>query len=194
MNNFISSELDKSLSLFQALKSNAELAGTIEAIGAKGAEVVRNGGRILFAGNGGSAADAQHLAAELVGKLVYPRPAMPAIALTTDTSILTAVGNDFGYEQVFARQLEALGRRGDMLVAISTSGRSPNVVKAIETARDLGISTVGMTGGSGGDMAALVDYCVCIPSDETAKIQEGHITLGHIFCSLIERQIHPREA
>ena len=194
MNSFISSELDKSLSLFQALKGDIELAETVEAIGAKGADVIRGGGRILFAGNGGSAADAQHLAAELVGKLVYPRPAMPAIALTTDTSILTAVGNDFGYEEVFARQLEALGREGDMLVAISTSGRSANVVTAIETARRLGIATVGMTGGSGGNMAGLVDFCIRIPSDETAKIQEGHITLGHIFCSLIEQQIHPREA
>ncbi|MCB2082162.1 MAG: D-sedoheptulose 7-phosphate isomerase [Hyphomicrobiales bacterium] len=152
-------------------------------------ERLRNDGKILFAGNGGSAADAQHLAGELVSKLCFDRPGLAAIALTTDTSILTAIGNDYGYERLFARQVEALGRSGDVLVAFSTSGRSPNILRGLEAAKEAGMITVGFTGHKGGDMLPLCDYVIQIPSDETPKIQEGHIALGHIICALVERAI-----
>ncbi|MCS7100605.1 MAG: D-sedoheptulose 7-phosphate isomerase [Burkholderiaceae bacterium] len=149
-------------------------------------EAVSSGNRILFCGNGGSAADAQHLAAELVGRLVRDRRALPALALTTDSSALTAIGNDYGFEQVFARQVEALGRAGDVLVAISTSGNSPNVIRAVEVAKPIGIATVGLLGRNGGRLAALVDIPIVVPAEETARIQEAHSFLGHVFCTLIE--------
>jgi D-sedoheptulose 7-phosphate isomerase len=144
------------------------------------------GKKILLAGNGGSAADAQHIAAELVSRYNYDRPGLCAIAFTTDTSALTAIGNDYGYEKVFSRQLEALGQSGDVLIAISTSGNSPNILKALETARARGITAIGLTGESGGKMAPLCDIALKAPSSETPKIQECHIMLGHIICQLIE--------
>lgn len=156
-------------------------------------EALRRGNRILFAGNGGSAADAQHLAAELVSRFAFDRPGLAGIALTTDTSILTAVGNDYGYEKIFARQIEAHGRDGDVLVALSTSGNSPNILEALETARFQGIRTIGLTGAGGGRMRALCDYCVRVPSDETARIQECHMVLGHILCGLMEAAIFAKE-
>lgn len=156
-------------------------------------EALRRGNRILFAGNGGSAADAQHLAAELVSRFAFDRPGLAGIALTTDTSILTAVGNDYGYEKVFARQIEAHGRAGDVLVALSTSGNSPNILEALEAARFQGIRAIGLTGAGGGRMRALCDYCVRVPSDETARIQECHMVLGHILCGLMEAAIFAKE-
>jgi D-sedoheptulose 7-phosphate isomerase len=150
---------------------------------------VRNGHRILFCGNGGSAADAQHLAAELVGRLVRDRRALPGLALTTDSSALTCIGNDFGFDEVFARQVQGLGRAGDVLIAISTSGNSPNVVRAVEVARPMGIYTVGFLGRDGGKLAPLVDLPIVVPSDETARIQEAHIFLGHVMCALIEKEL-----
>jgi D-sedoheptulose 7-phosphate isomerase len=161
---------------------------------AEAAELLREclaaGGTVFLMGNGGSAADSQHLAAELVGKLVFDRPGMPGLALTVDTSALTAIGNDFGYEFVFARQVEALGRAGDVLVGITTSGRSKNVLRAFEAARARGIVTVAMTGQARGPVADLADHWLAVPHAETQKIQEGHIVLGHIFCALIEARIH----
>ena len=154
---------------------------------------LRQGHKVLFLGNGGSAADAQHLAAELVGRLALDRAAMPALALTADTSVLTALGNDYGFEEIFRRQVEALGIRGDVLVAISTSGKSKNVLKALAAARDRGMTTIGFAGATGGDMAALCDTCLCMPSRETQKIQEGHIVVGHIVCGLVEQAIAARE-
>jgi D-sedoheptulose 7-phosphate isomerase len=147
---------------------------------------LESGGRILFCGNGGSAADSQHLAAELLGRYKRKRRALAAAALTTDTSVLTAVGNDYGFETVFSRQVEAFGRRGDVLVAISTSGRSPNVVRAMEKARELGLTVCAFLGKEKGPMDDLADWTLHIPSDETARIQECHITLGHIVCDLVE--------
>ncbi len=147
------------------------------------------GGKVLLCGNGGSAADAQHLAAELVGRFVRNRRALPAIALTTDSSILTAVGNDFGYETVFARQVEALGRPGDVLFAISTSGSSPNVVAAMEQARQQGMHVIGMTGGDGGRLAEGCEPCLVVPSSDTARVQEMHILLGHAICQLVEQAL-----
>jgi len=151
----------------------------------------RGGGKVLFCGNGGSAADCQHLAAELVSALNHdrPRPALAAIALTTDTSFLTASANDFGFERVFERQLEALGRPGDVLIAISTSGNSPNVLRALERARASGIGTVLLTGESGGKAAGLAEVAVRVPSRDTQHIQEVHIALGHVLCALVERAL-----
>ena len=155
-------------------------------------EALRQRHKILFAGNGGSAADAQHLAAELVSRFAYDRPGLPAFALTTDTSVLTAIGNDYGYEKLFARQLEAVGGAGDVFFGISTSGRSPNVLNALDVARAKGLITVGMTGHSGGKMLARCDYLLRVPSESTPRIQEGHIAIGHVICQIIEAQIFPR--
>ena len=150
---------------------------------------LREGNKILWCGNGGSAADAQHLAAEMVGRFRRERRAWASIALTTDTSILTAIGNDYGYAAVFARQVEALCRPGDLLVGLSTSGNSPNVCKAVECARALGAFTVGMTGGSGGRLATLADACLRVAASETARIQECHILFGHMLCEQIESEL-----
>jgi D-sedoheptulose 7-phosphate isomerase len=149
----------------------------------------RQGNRVLLAGNGGSAADAQHIAAELVGRYAFDRPGLPSIAFTTDTSMLTAIGNDYGYDQIFRRQLEANGRKGDVFIGISTSGNSANVIAAMQRARELGIITVGLTGQSGGEMRSLCDYCVQVPSTSTPRIQESHIMLGHIICDLVEEAL-----
>lgn len=153
------------------------------------ADALGRGNKVMFCGNGGSAADSQHLAAELVGRYRRNRPGWPALALTVDTSALTAIGNDFGFEEVFSRQVAALGRPGDVLIAISTSGRSPNVLRAVETARTLGLKTVGFAGRDGGPLAALVDVALVVPSDDTARVQECHITLGHILCDLVEEAL-----
>jgi D-sedoheptulose 7-phosphate isomerase len=145
------------------------------------------GGRVFWMGNGGSAADSQHLAAELVGRFERDRPGLASIALTTDSSILTSVSNDYGFEQVFARQVEALCRPGDVVVGLSTSGNSPNVVAAMQRAAALGCYRVGLTGGDGGRLRAHCDLCLCVPATNTARIQEAHIVLGHILCDLVER-------
>ena len=151
---------------------------------------LQRGNKLVFFGNGGSAADAQHLAAELVGKFyVRGRRALPAIALTVNTSVLTAIANDFSYDDVFARQVEALGREGDMAVGLTTSGNSENVVRGIDKARSLGMITIGMTDASGGLLKTRVDRCLCIPSDSTPRIQEAHILLGHILCEIVEGEL-----
>ncbi len=162
------------------------LVPTIEQVSRLLIEALSQGHKILLFGNGGSAADSQHIAAELVGRFMVKRRALPAIALTTDTSNLTALGNDFGYETVFERQIEALGQPGDVAVGISTSGNSPNVLTAIRLARKMGLKTVALTGRGGGPLAGLVDIALIIPSDSTQRIQEAHITIGHIICELIE--------
>jgi D-sedoheptulose 7-phosphate isomerase len=151
-------------------------------------EALAKGQKVLICGNGGSAADAQHFAAELAGRFEKERQGLPGIALTTDTSALTAIGNDYGFERIFARQVEALGRRGDVLVAISTSGNSPNVVSATESARAAGMKVIGLTGGDGGMMKQLCDHLIAIPSRRTARIQEMHITVIHIWCDLLDRE------
>lgn len=191
---FVRAEIDKSVATLNALLADRALLATIERAARLCAGVLGRGNKVMFAGNGGSAADAQHLAAELVGKLNYERPGLPALALTTDSSILTAIGNDYGYEELFRRQVQALGARGDVLVAISTSGRSKNILRALTAAHDKGIATIGMTGADGGEMAALCDLCLRVPSRETQKIQEVHIVLGHILCGLAERLLFPPAA
>ncbi len=155
------------------------------------AERLRDGGKILFFGNGGSAADAQHMAAEFVGRFIPDRPALPALSLATDTSVLTALGNDYGYDRVFARQIEALGNDGDTAVAISTSGNSPNVMEGIDAARARGLYTLGFTGESGGKMSGRVDALFRVPSRITPRIQEAHILLGHVLCELVDRSLFP---
>jgi D-sedoheptulose 7-phosphate isomerase len=147
---------------------------------------MRAGGKALFCGNGGSAADAQHLASELLGRFNLIRDPLPALALTVDTSALTAIANDFGYAEVFQRQLRGLGKRGDVLVALSTSGNSDNILRCLETARDMGIATIGLTGATGGGMKDLCDLCLCVPASSTPRIQEMHIALGHTLCEIVE--------
>ena len=154
--------------------------------------VLESGHKILLFGNGGSAADSQHIAAELVGRFMVKRRALPAIALTTDTSNLTALGNDFGYETVFERQVEALGQRGDLAIGISTTGNSPNVLSAVRLARKLGLKTVALTGRDGGALAKRVDLALIVPSHSTQRIQEAHITIGHILCELVESHFAAR--
>ena len=146
-------------------------------------------GKILLAGNGGSAADAQHIAGEFVSRFAFDRPGLPAIALTTDTSILTAIGNDYGYEKLFARQVQAHGQKGDVFIGYSTSGRSSNVLLAFEEARAKGLVCIGLTGNRGGPMGVLCNYLLEVPSADTPKIQEGHLVLGHILCGLVERAL-----
>jgi D-sedoheptulose 7-phosphate isomerase len=177
--------------LQQMTKDAALLAGVAQVAEAC-VEALRHGHKILFAGNGGSAADAQHLAAELVSRYAYDRPGLPAFALTTDTSVLTAIGNDYGYERLFARQIEAVGSAGDVFFGISTSGRSPNVLNAFDAARAKGVITVGMTGRAGSQMPARCDYLLRVPSESTPRIQEGHIAIGHAICQLIEAQMFPK--
>jgi D-sedoheptulose 7-phosphate isomerase len=155
------------------------------------ADALKADRKILLFGNGGSAADAQHIAAEMVGRFLGERKGMPAIALTTDTSALTAIANDYGYDAVFARQIEALGRPGDVAIAISTSGKSPNVINAADAARAAGLATIGLTGGDGGSLAARVDVNVCVSASRlSCRIQETHILIGHILCELVDRRLH----
>jgi D-sedoheptulose 7-phosphate isomerase len=152
-------------------------------------KTLEEGGKILICGNGGSAADAQHIAAEFVGRYETERKAMAAIALTTDTSALTALANDYGFERVFSRQVEALARQGDLLIAISTSGNSPNVISAVMAARQIGCKTLGMTGAKGKKLASLCDECILIPAERTARIQEAHITIAHIWCEIVDEKL-----
>ena len=147
---------------------------------------VKAGGKVLVFGNGGSAADAQHIAAELVNRLNYDHPPIPAIALTTDTSILTSIGNDSSFDKVFERQIRALGRKGDVALAISTSGNSPNVLRAVEAAREIGVTTIALAGRDGGRLATLAEFTLVVNADSTQRIQETHITIAHILCELVE--------
>jgi Phosphoheptose isomerase len=155
---------------------------------------LRGGGKILLAGNGGSAADAQHIAGEFVSRFAFNRPGLPAISLTTDSSILTAIGNDYGYEKLFVRQVQAHGQKGDVFIGYSTSGKSPNVLLAFEEARARGLICIGLTGNCGGRMSEVCDHLLEVPSADTPKIQEGHLVLGHILCGLVENAIFKESA
>jgi D-sedoheptulose 7-phosphate isomerase len=150
---------------------------------------LRSGGKVMFCGNGGSAADAQHLAAEFMGRYRFDRRPLPALALTVDTSALTAIGNDYGFNAVFARQLRGVARAGDVLLAISTSGRSPNVIEGVRVARDLGVGTIGLTGADGAEMAPLCDVLIAVPSAQTNHVQEMHIAVGHMICGIVESEL-----
>ena len=178
--------------LLDAMAADEGFCARVLEVAAMLTGTLRGGGKLLLCGNGGSAADAQHWAGELVSRFFYDRPGLPAIALTTDSSILTAIGNDYGYERVFARQVEALGGASDLLFALSTSGDSANVVAAVEAARAKGMRTVGFTGEGGGRLAGLCDLLVAIPSRITPRVQEGHEVVGHLICQLVEAEIFPR--
>jgi len=180
----LSKSLQEHLQTLQLLSANslAEISQAGEMI----CVALSAGKKILLCGNGGSAADAQHIAAELVGTYEKKRRSWPAIALTTDTSALTALSNDFGYDQVFARQVEGLAQAGDLLIAISTSGKSPNVLKAAEKAREIGCQTIALTGGNGEPLASLCDLAIVVPTTRTSRVQEAHITIGHLWCELVD--------
>lgn len=186
MQNYILKEYQKTRDLFDKIINDKELLLKIEEVTNVCYKSLKEGGKIMFCGNGGSAADSQHMAAELVSKLCYDRPALNAIALTTDTSALTAIGNDYGYIYSFSRQIEAIANQGDVLIGISTSGRSKNIIEAIKSAKNKKVITVGLLGEDGRDIGQLTDYQINIPSSQTPKIQEGHIATGHIICALIE--------
>lgn len=189
MKNYITQHILKSIETKQAIIENDSLILLIKEVSEKAIEVYRNGKKILLAGNGGSAADAQHIAGEFVSRFYFDRPGLPSIALTTDSSIMTSIGNDYGYENLFSRQVQANGVEGDMFIGISTTGNSPNVIKALEECKKKGIITVGLTGLTGGNMADLCDYCIKVPSNETPRIQESHILIGHIICAIVEEAI-----
>ncbi|MBX3710103.1 MAG: D-sedoheptulose 7-phosphate isomerase [Gammaproteobacteria bacterium] len=186
MHSLIHDEISKLSSLLMRIQQDDALLHVIQSVADQCTQSLKQGKKILFAGNGGSAADSQHLAAELVSRLNYNRPGLAAIALTTDTSALTAIGNDYAFENIFSRQIESLGQSGDVFIGISTSGRSPNILKALEVARAKQMITVGMTGQHAPMMTERCDWVINIPSQETPKIQECHIMLGHIVCALIE--------
>jgi len=172
----------------ETAKKMQELIPLVEKAGELATKTLKNGGKVLICGNGGSAADAQHIAAELSGRFKKERIALAGIALTTDTSALTAIGNDYGYEYVFSRQVEALANEGDLLIGISTSGNSLNVIKAIESAKKIGCKVVTLTGKSGGEMKDLGDVNIVIPSNDTPRIQEMHIMVGHMICAIIDEE------
>ncbi len=184
--NYVVNEFHASVAVKQRILDDTPFMQQITDIGHLLIDRYEAGNKLLVAGNGGSAADAQHIAAEFVSRFNFDRPGLPALALTTDTSILTAVGNDYGYDQLFRRQLEANGLAGDVFLGISTSGNSPNILMALEAARLKGITTVGLTGASGGKMRDLCDHCLCVPSGDTPRIQEAHIVIGHTLCAMVE--------
>jgi len=184
--------LVRSRDTIQAAIDDTDFCRVIQDIAEVTVETLRNGGKLLLAGNGGSAGDAQHIAGEIVSRLNYDRAPGAAIALTTDTSVLTAIANDYGYDRVFERQILGLGRAGDVLIAISTSGRSPNILRALGAAREQRLHVIGFTGRTGGKMPPLCDLCLHAPSDSTLLIQQIHITAGHIICGLVEEQLFPR--
>jgi D-sedoheptulose 7-phosphate isomerase len=177
------------LSVAQALLDDAVLLAHVSQAGQLVVDALRRKAKVFFFGNGGSAADAQHLAAELAGRFLRERRALPGLALTTNTSCLTAIGNDYSYEVVFARQIEALGTSGDVAIAISTSGNSTNVLRAVEMARTMGLFTLGLTGRDGGRLKEVAHLCLRVPSDHTPRIQEMHILLGHILCEIAEEGV-----
>jgi len=181
--------IEASIKVKQAIIENKALIAIID----KAAEVVTraylNGNKTLLAGNGGSAADAQHIAGEFVSRFYFDRPGIPSIALSTDTSILTAIGNDYGYEKLFERQIQAHGREGDVFIAISTSGNSVNILNALKACKNLGITSIGLTGSGGGKMKELCDIWIGVPSSDTPRIQESHILIGHIICFIVEENL-----
>lgn len=186
MKSYINTQIAEAQHVMAAMLADESLINTLEAAAKACVVSFQSGRRILLAGNGGSAADAQHIAGEFVSRFAFDRPGLPAIALTTDTSILTAIGNDYGYEKLFARQVQAHGCKGDVFIGYSTSGKSPNVLRAFEEARKLGLVCIGLTGNGGGPMRELCDYLLEVPSADTPKIQEGHLVLGHILCGIVE--------
>ena len=182
----------KSIAVKQEILSDEHLIGEIRDIAETCAEAFCQGNKVLLCGNGGSAADAQHLAAEFSGRFYYDRPPLPAEALHVNTSYMTAVANDYSFEEVYARMVRAMGQQGDVLIALSTSGNSPNILKAISVAHEIGMIVIGMTGQSGGKMKDQCDFLVNVPSSDTPRIQESHILIGHIICEMVESSLFPK--
>jgi len=181
--------IEASIATKQSMLSNAELISTAAKVSEILVRALKQGNKVLLFGNGGSAADAQHIAAEFVGRFAFDRPALPALALSVNGSCVTAIGNDYGFDLIFSRQLEALARSGDVAIGISTSGNSPNIVKAMSTARKMKLHTVAFTGAAGGSLRDKVDHCISVPSHETPRIQEGHVLVGHIISELVESEM-----
>ncbi|MCD6067566.1 MAG: Phosphoheptose isomerase [Bacteroidetes bacterium] len=193
MQDFIKSKLQISIDLKTRVMNDAVLMGTTEKIAKRIVECYRNGNKLLWCGNGGSAADAQHLAAELSGRFYYDRPPLFSEALHVNTSYITAVANDYSYDEIYARLVRAMCKKGDVLIGLSTSGNSGNVIRAFEACRDLGVTTVGFTGETGGKMKELCDYLINIPSKDTPRIQECHMILGHTLCEITEIELFPKK-
>ncbi|HEY2583187.1 MAG TPA: D-sedoheptulose 7-phosphate isomerase [Mucilaginibacter sp.] len=189
MNNIVINHITESIAVKTALLNNKFLIDEISHAAAVVTEAYKKGKKTMLAGNGGSAADAQHIAGEFVSRFYFDRPGIPSIALSTDTSIITAIGNDYGYEKLFARQLQAQGIEGDVFIGISTSGNSPNILEALKLCKERRIISIGFTGASGGKMDDLCDICIKVPSNETPRIQEAHILIGHIICCIVEEQL-----
>ncbi|EAI1115964.1 D-sedoheptulose 7-phosphate isomerase [Campylobacter jejuni] len=189
LNSYIKEHFQESILVKEQILKDENLITLIKNASLEVIKAYRNGNKTLLAGNGGSAADAQHIAGEFVSRFYFDRPGIASIALTTDTSILTAIGNDYGYENLFARQVQAQGVKGDVFIGISTSGNSKNILKALDLCRQKGITSIGLSGASGGAMNELCDYCIKVPSTCTPRIQEAHILIGHIICAIIEEEL-----
>jgi D-sedoheptulose 7-phosphate isomerase len=182
-------QIEASIQTKQQILADSTLVALIADVAQKVIDAYRNNKKTLLAGNGGSAADAQHIAGELVARFYFDRPGLPSIALTPDSSIITAIGNDYGYDYLFARQVEALGNTGDIFFGLSTSGNSPNVLRALDVCKQKGILSIGFTGETGGKMSDKCDICIKVPSNDTPRIQESHILIGHIICCLVEQEL-----
>ena len=189
MKQFIRQQIEDSYKVKEKILSDSSLLKLINEVSRKAIDIYKNGNKTLIAGNGGSAADAQHIAGEFVSRFYFDRPGLASQALTTDSSILTSIANDYGYKRLFARQIQANGNCGDMFIAISTSGNSANIIEALKECKNKDILTVGLTGESGGKMVELCDYCIKVPSSSTPRIQESHILIGHIICSVVEEAL-----
>ena len=185
----IKNQIVESIKVKEILLNDKSLISIIDQVSKICIKTFRNNNKILLAGNGGSAADSQHISAEFVSRFYFDRPGLPSIALTTDTSALTAIGNDYGFDNLFSRQIEALGNKNDVFIGISTSGNSKNIIKALKTSKKKGLITIGLTGKSGGLMNEICDFCIKVPSNETPRIQESHILIGHIICAIAEESI-----
>ncbi|EDP7224701.1 D-sedoheptulose 7-phosphate isomerase [Campylobacter jejuni] len=189
LNSYIKEHFQESILVKEQILKDKNLIALIKNASLEVIKAYKNGNKTLLAGNGGSAADAQHIAGEFVSKFYFDRPGIASIALSTDTSILTAIGNDYGYENLFARQVQAQGVKGDVFIGISTSGNSKNILKALDLCKQKGIISIGLSGASGGAMNKLCDYCIKVPSTCTPRIQEAHILIGHIICAIIEEEL-----
>ncbi len=189
MKKYIKDQIKKSYETKQIIYEDEELLNRIEKVSKLCVELYKTNNKTILAGNGGSAADAQHIAAELVGRYGFDRASLPSLALTTDTSSITAIGNDYGYDKVFSRQLEGMGQDGDIFIGISTSGNSQNIINAFKSAKEKNITTVALVGKDGGEMAEIADIALIVPSNSTPRIQESHILIGHIICDIIEKEI-----
>ncbi len=193
MSEYFLNQLDQTKKLIVSMEADQKILKTMADVSRACVESLKAGGKVLLAGNGGSAADAQHIAGELVSRFAFDRPGLAAIALTTDTSVMTAIGNDYGYEKLFERQIQALGKAGDIFIAYSTSGNSPNIVAALKEAKKRGLICIGLTGNRNGAMDSLCDFVFAVPSADTPKIQEGHLIIGHTLCGIIEEKIFGKQ-